>query len=101
LWTSPGTWPLQISERRKELCADEVESFTDSQLLKDAASVLKSFRVLNLGDEDDRPAKRRKTRLDSTDDVNETTYENLKIILTGGDHEAPVANLSNLHNIVQ
>jgi serine/threonine-protein kinase ATR len=101
LWTTPGAWPLAVAETRKELCINESASFTDPQLLEQAKSVLKSFHGLNLGEEEDRPAKRRKTLPDSGNDVNVSTYEHCKSILVGSDGQSSVSNLSDLHNMIQ
>lgn len=63
-------------------------------------SVVKTFRELNLGD-GNRPAKRRKTFPDSTEDVGGSTYEQVMMVLNGNTQASPVLNLSNLQNIVQ
>ena len=55
--------------------------------------------MLNLGNEE-RPAKRRKKLLD-TPDINHITYERLVMILNGSNHDSPVLNLTNLHNIIE
>jgi len=101
LWTSPGTWPAEVEDARNELCTNASGSFTDPQLLEGAASVLKSFRGLNLTDEEDRPVKRRKTLPDSSEDVNISVYEQLVMVLNGSTQDSPVLNLSDLHNLVQ
>ncbi|KNG49644.1 protein kinase rad3 [Stemphylium lycopersici] len=100
LWTSPGSWPMHIADLRKELCENESGSFSDAQISEESASTVKTFRTLNL-DVEDRPAKRRKTLPDSSDDTNKTMYERLAITLNGSTQDSPVLNLSNLHNIVQ
>jgi serine/threonine-protein kinase ATR len=56
---------------------------------------------MNLGDENDRPAKRLKTLSGTSSDVNSSTYEQLKVLLNGSTQDSPVPNLANLHNIVQ
>ncbi|KAF1947946.1 hypothetical protein EJ02DRAFT_429695 [Clathrospora elynae] len=100
LWTAPGIWPMEVADIRKELCESESESFSDAQLAAESISIIKTFRALNLGDED-RPAKRRKTLPDSTEDLNESAYEQLVMVLNGSTQDSPVLNLANLHNIVQ
>ncbi|KAL6169979.1 serine/threonine-protein kinase M1 [Exserohilum turcicum] len=100
LWTSPGAWPLHVADLRKELCENETGSFSDAQLSEESASTVKAFRALNLGEES-RPAKRRKKLPDSTEDINQSTYEQLVMTLNGSTQDSPVLNLSNLHNIIQ
>jgi serine/threonine-protein kinase ATR len=100
LWTSPDSWPLQVVDTRKELCTNITGCFSDTQLLKDSALPVKAFRALNLTN-DERPAKRRKTLPDSSDDISKSTYEQLVLYLNGSVHDSPVHNLANLHNIVQ
>ncbi|KAF2828831.1 hypothetical protein CC86DRAFT_319926 [Ophiobolus disseminans] len=101
LWTSPGTWPIEVADARKELCTNPSASFADPQLSNGAALILKSFRELNLGDGEDRPAKRRKTLPNSSEDVNEGVYQQLVRVLNGSSQDSPVLDLRNLHNIVQ
>lgn len=101
LWTAPGLWPLSVADTRQQLCTNESEAFADPRLLEQAQSVLRSFRGLNLSEEDDRPAKRRKTLPDSENGVNLSAYEHLKSVLVGSDGESLTASLSNLHNTVQ
>lgn len=91
---------MHIADLRKELCENESGSFSDAQISEESASTVKTFRTLNL-DVEDRPAKRRKTLPDSSDDTNKTMYERLAITLNGSTQDSPVLNLSNLHNIVQ
>jgi serine/threonine-protein kinase ATR len=85
---------------RKDLCTNTVGSFTDPQLLKESTTVAKIFRALNLGD-DERPTKRRKTLPNSPEDVNESAYQNIVMLLNGSTQDSPVLSLANLHNIVQ
>jgi serine/threonine-protein kinase ATR len=85
---------------RKGLCTNTVGSFTDPQLLKESTTVVKTFRALNLSD-DERPAKRRKTLPNSSEDVNESAYQNIVMLLNGSAQDSPVLSLANLHNIVQ
>ncbi|KAH4967839.1 hypothetical protein HBI26_107510 [Parastagonospora nodorum] len=101
LWTSPDSWPVEVSDLRKELCTNPLGAFPNPQVFGEATAVLKTFRALNLGDEDDRPIKRRKTLPDSSEDINELTYKQLVIVLNGSSQESPVLNLRNLHNIIQ
>lgn len=91
---------MHIVDLRKELCENESGSFSDAQISEESASIVKTFRTLNL-DVEDRPAKRRKTLPDSSDNINQTIYEKLVITLNGSAQDLPVLNLSNLHNIVQ
>ncbi|KAF1842478.1 uncharacterized protein K460DRAFT_346363 [Cucurbitaria berberidis CBS 394.84] len=100
LWTSPGPWPTEVADLRQEICSDESESFSSTQLVEQSMSVIKTFRELNMGDED-RPSKRRKTLPDSPEDAYGSTYEYLMMVLNGSTQASPVLNLSNLHNIVQ
>ncbi|KAI4673661.1 uncharacterized protein J4E88_008717 [Alternaria novae-zelandiae] len=99
LWTAPGIWPIHIADIRRELCEGDTGSFSDAQLSEQSTPILKSFRMLNLGNEE-RPAKRRKKLL-HTPDINHTTYERLVMILNGSTHDSPVPNLTNLHNIIE
>lgn len=102
LWTLPGSWSSEVAATRTELCEAASKSFTDAHLFEDSALALKTFRALNLDAEDtDRPAKRRRTIPDSSDDDEPATYERLMAILNGSSEDSPVPNLANLHNIVQ
>jgi serine/threonine-protein kinase ATR len=92
---------VEVADLRKELCTNPLGAFPNPQVFGEATAVLKTFRALNLGDEDDRPTKRRKTLPDSSEDINELTYKQLVIVLNGSSQESPVLNLSNLHNIIQ
>lgn len=78
-------------------------SFSNAQLVQESQSITKTFRAINVVDED-RPAKRRKTLPESAEiegkDVNEATYEQLVMKLNGSTQESPVLNLSALHNII-
>ncbi|KAF1837293.1 protein kinase rad3 [Decorospora gaudefroyi] len=100
LWTTPGVWSIQVTDLRKELCDSESGSFSDAQLSKESTSTVKKFRLSNLGD-DERPSKRRKTLLDASEDINETTYEQLVMALNGSTQDSPVLNLSNIHHVIQ
>jgi serine/threonine-protein kinase ATR len=80
---------------------DTSASFTNPQLLTDSTSFLKTFRLLNVGEENDRPTKRLKTLPDSSSNVNRSTYEQLTILLNGSAQDSPVTNLANLHNLVE
>ncbi|CAO2647756.1 Nn.00g086780.m01.CDS01 [Neocucurbitaria sp. VM-36] len=100
LWTSPGSWPSEVANLRKEICTNESGSFSDAQLVEQSASVVQTFRGMNLGDED-RPAKRRKTLPEPAENTNVSTYEQMMIVLNGSTQESPVLNLANLHNIIQ
>lgn len=103
LWTIPDSWPSEVAAIRQELRTDASSSFTDAQLLEDSALVLKTFRALNIDDEEDkdRPVKRRRTIPDSSDDDGPAPYEQMMTLLNGSSQESPVLNLGNLHNIVQ
>jgi serine/threonine-protein kinase ATR len=61
--------------------------------------IMKTFRILNQGDEE-RPAKRRKTLPESTEDINESVWQRLVVTLNGSTQDSPVLNLSNLPNII-
>ena len=87
-------------ELRKELCENESESFSDIELSEQSMPVVKTFRLLNLSNEE-RPAKRRKTLPNASEDINRSTYEQLVVSLNGSTQDSPVHNLSNLHNIIQ
>ena len=91
---------MHIADLRKELCESESESFSDAQLSEESIPIMRTFRMLNLGDEE-RPAKRRKTLPESTEDANESVYQRLVMLLNGSTQDSPVLNLSNLHNIIQ
>jgi serine/threonine-protein kinase ATR len=91
---------MHIADLRKELCESESGSFSDAQLTEESMPIMKTFRLLNLGDEE-RPVKRRKTLPEATEDVNESVYQRLVMTLNGSTHDSPVLNLSNLHNIIQ
>jgi len=84
---------------RKELCENESASFSDIELSEQSTPLVKTFRSLNLSNED-RPAKRRKTSPDASEDINRSTYEQLVVLLNGSTQDSPVLNLSNLHNII-
>jgi serine/threonine-protein kinase ATR len=101
LWTSADVWPTEVASIRRDLCAGTSEGFTEPQLRECWNSVLRTFRELNLGDDSGRPAKRRKTLPDTSEDVNRTVYEGLKAFLVGSSQESPVLNLANFHTIVQ
>lgn len=101
LWTSPDPWPVEVADLRKGICTNPLETFQSPLVLEEATEILKIFRSLNIGDEDDRPTKRRKTLPHSSEDINDSTYKHLMIVLNGSSQESPVLNLSNLHNIVQ
>jgi serine/threonine-protein kinase ATR len=101
LWTSPDAWPDQVAVVRRELCSSDWGGFTAQHLLEESAPLLKAFRTVNLNDENSRPAKRRKTLPELSEDVNRTTYERLTMILNGNLQESPVLNLASLHNVVQ
>lgn len=92
---------MEVADLRKELCTNPLGAFPNPQVLEEATEILKTFRSLNIGDEDDRPSKRRKTLPDSSEDINDSAYKQLMIVLNGSSQESPVFNLSNLHNIVQ
>ncbi|KAL6705751.1 serine/threonine-protein kinase M1 [Coniothyrium glycines] len=100
LWTSPGTWPIEVETLRLKLCEDDTAGFSDIQLFDDGHSVITAFRTLNVS-EQDRPAKRRKTLPERMNDINETTYERLSMILNGSTESSPVLALANLHSIFQ
>jgi serine/threonine-protein kinase ATR len=91
---------MHVADLRKELCENESGGFSDLRLSEESGPVLKTFRALNLGDES-RPAKRRKTLPDSAEDVNNSTYQRLVVVLNGSTEDSPVLNLSNLHNIIE
>ncbi|KAF1921015.1 hypothetical protein BDU57DRAFT_509551 [Ampelomyces quisqualis] len=101
LWTLPDSWPEEVTAVRRELCSNESGGFTEPHLLEASASLLKTFRSVNLNDKNARPVKRRKTLLESSEDVNEIAYDRLTMILNGSLEESPVLHLVNLHNIVQ
>jgi serine/threonine-protein kinase ATR len=90
---------MHIAELRKELCGSESGSFSDAQLSEDSMPIMKTFRILNQGDEE-RPAKRRKTLPESTEDINESVWQRLVVTLNGSTQDSPVLNLSNLPNII-
>lgn len=91
-----------MAQTRRELCTDASKGFTDPQLLDDSAALLQTFRSLNSGDNDDRPAKRRKTLSESASgNINRSMYEQLMVHLNGSFQDSPVLNLANLHNIIQ
>jgi serine/threonine-protein kinase ATR len=101
LWTAPDSWPVAVTDVRKELCTNAFGAFPNPQILEVATAVLKTFRALNFDEEDDRPAKRRKTLPESSEDVNESIYRQMVVKLSGSTQDSPVLNLSNLHNIIQ
>lgn len=103
MWTTPDSWPSEVATIRQKLRTDASASFTDANLLQDSALVLKTFRALNIDDDEDkdRPVKRRRTIPDSSDDEEPSTYEQLMTLLNGSSQDSPVLNLANLHNIVQ
>lgn len=86
---------------RKTLCTNESGAFKDPQLLEQAKLALKSFRGLNLGEDEDRPAKRRRTLPEFGTDESVSAYEYFKSVLVDSDGQSPISTLSNLHNIVQ
>jgi serine/threonine-protein kinase ATR len=90
---------MYIADLRRELCESESGSFSDAQLSRESMSIVKTFRVLNLGDEE-RPSKRQKTLPGSSKDINDSSYERLVMALNGSTQDSPVLNLSNLHNII-
>lgn len=51
--------------------------------------------------DEDRPAKRRKTMHESSEDANTSAYHQLTTLLNGSSRDSPILNLSNLHNIIQ
>lgn len=85
---------------RKELSIQESGNFADHQLGENSLSVMKTFRRLNLSDED-RPVKRRRTAPGLEQDINESTYQRIVLALTGDSQETPVLTLSNIHNIIE
>jgi serine/threonine-protein kinase ATR len=91
---------MHVADLRKELCESESGGFSDAQLSEEFIPIMKTFRMLNLGDEE-RPAKRQKTLPESTEDVNESVYQRLVMLLNDSTQDSPVLNLSNLHNIIQ
>jgi serine/threonine-protein kinase ATR len=90
---------MHIADIRRELCESATDSFSNAQVSEASTPVLKAFRVLN-SENEERPAKRRKT-LPDTSDINHTTYERLVMALNGSTHDSPILNLSNLHNIME
>ncbi|KAH7078025.1 hypothetical protein BKA63DRAFT_277194 [Paraphoma chrysanthemicola] len=102
LWTFPDSWPSEVAETRLELCTDASKCFTDSQLLEDSREIIRTFRSLNSSNNDDRPAKRRKTLSESPKpDINKITYEQLLRYLHGSSQESLGLSLTGLHNIIQ
>ena len=91
---------MEVADLRKEICTNESGSFSDAQLLEQSASVVQIFRYLNL-DNEDRPAKRRKTLPEPAENTNISTYERMMMVLNGSTQASPVLNLANLHNIIQ
>ena len=91
---------MEIADLRKTLCDNETGSFSDAQLSEQSLSVAKTFRALNVGDEN-RPAKRRRKLPESAEDFSDSTYALIVMALNGSTQESPVLNLANLHNIVQ
>lgn len=91
---------MEIAELRKGIYANDSGGFSDIQLLEQSASVVQTFRELNLGGED-RPAKRRKTLPESEETTDTSTYERMIMVLNGSTQESPVLDLTDLHNIVQ
>jgi serine/threonine-protein kinase ATR len=101
LWTSSDSWPVAVASIREELCTGAAASFTERELRERSTSVLQTFRALNIGDDNDRPAKRRKTLPNTLEDGNRAAYEELKALLVGSSQESPVLHLVDLHNIIQ
>lgn len=91
---------MHIADLRKELCENESGSFLNAQISEESTSAVKAFRALNLGDED-RPAKRRKTLPESSENINHSTYERLVLTLNGSTQDSPVFNLANLQNTIE
>lgn len=91
---------MEVLNSREELRVNESGGISDPQVSEESMSVVKSFSSINLGDED-RPAKRRKTLPDASEDINHSTYRQLVIALNGSTQESPVLNLSNLHSTIQ
>jgi serine/threonine-protein kinase ATR len=99
LWTTGGSWPTCTESLREKLYIEGTSSFASAQIAGDAAKCIEIFQTLYLDEE--RPAKRRKTRHESSEDINTSTYHELTRLLNGSTQESPVFNLSNLHSIVR
>ncbi|KAF2633644.1 hypothetical protein BU25DRAFT_381226 [Macroventuria anomochaeta] len=98
LWTSKAEWPESTESLREELCSNGAASFMSAQIAEDATKCIQVFQRTNLVE--DRPAKRRKTLHESSEDANTSAYHELTILLNGSSQDSPILNLSNLHNII-
>jgi serine/threonine-protein kinase ATR len=98
LWTSSNAWPAEVADVRRELCVDNPGAFSDLQIPEDASSVMKAFRALNLGEDGDRPPKRRKTLPESSEHNPRPCYKHLKEVLKTPSQESP--DLTGLHNVI-
>ncbi|KAF9697303.1 hypothetical protein EKO04_004887 [Ascochyta lentis] len=99
LWIPKGAWTETVETLREELCSEGAASFTTAQVAEDATKCVQVFQRMHLDEE--RPAKRRKTLHESSEDVNTSAYHQLTISLNGSSQDSPILNLSDLHNIVQ
>jgi serine/threonine-protein kinase ATR len=89
-----------VADIRIELRVNAATSFTNPQLLKDSAVLVKNFQTLTSND-NERPAKRRKTLPDASEDNSRLIYEQLVLSLNGSAQDSPVLNLANLHNVIR
>ncbi|KAF2791318.1 hypothetical protein K505DRAFT_376871 [Melanomma pulvis-pyrius CBS 109.77] len=99
LWTSPGDWPVEVTEMRNELCSDTSRSFSDIHLQDESMSAIKVFRDLNLVGEE-RPFKRQKTLLDTDLDISRVSYKELVMLVNGSSQDSAVLELTGLHDSI-
>jgi serine/threonine-protein kinase ATR len=83
---------------RQKLCTDTAGVFADLQISEDTSAVMKTFRALNIGDDGDRPAKRRKTLPESSGHDPRSCYKQVKEVLKTSTQESH--DLTDLHNVI-
>jgi serine/threonine-protein kinase ATR len=98
LWTKSDVWPTEVANMRQELCTDTSEAFTDLRISEDASAAMKTFRTLNISDDGDRPAKRRKTLPESSEPHPGTCYKQVKEVLKTPTEDS--SDLKDLHNVI-
>lgn len=99
LWIPKGEWPEKTESLCEELCLNGTASFTSVQIAEDATKCVQVFQRMHLNG--DRPAKRRKTLHESSEDANTSAYHQLTILLNGSSQDSPILNLSNLNQIIE
>lgn len=99
LWTSPGDWPVEVTEMRNELCSDTSRNFSNIRLQDESMSAIKVFRDLNLVGEE-RPSKRQKTLPDTDLDISRASYKELVILVNGSSQDSAVLELTGLHDSI-